>query len=328
MTENEPIRLTVAQDGSGDFTAIGQALEYLEQLPEGPAVIFVRKGIYEERLELHRPYLTLEGESAAETVITYGLYARMKMEDGENRGTFRSYSVFIDTHDFTARSLTFVNSAGPGTVVGQALALYVDGDRILFEGCRMEGSQDTLFTGPLPPKELQPGGFLGPKQNAPRINGRHCYRNCHIRGDVDFIFGSATAYFENCELFSLDTGREINGYVTAASTPEGQAYGYVFEHCHFTGNCPPETVYLGRPWRNYAKVVLLNCLMENHIRREGWHDWGKREAHDTLFFAEYNSSGPGAAGAARPEWVTILEKGCEARYSKERVLGGTDGWNP
>ena len=88
-----------------------------------------------------------------ETVITYNLGAKMEMEDGSRRGTFRSYSVLIDTHDFTARNLTFENSAGLGALVGQALALYVDGDRILFDRCRMLASQDTIFTGPLPPKE-------------------------------------------------------------------------------------------------------------------------------------------------------------------------------
>ena len=146
------------------------------------------------------------------------------------------------------------------------------------------------------------------------------------RQDIDFIFGSATAYFENCELYSQDIGREINGYVTAASTPEGQEYGYVFEGCHFTGNCPPRSVYLGRPWRNFAKTVLLHCRMEEHIRREGWHDWGKRDAHDTLYFAEAGSTGPGAVPEERPEWVRILSEDELEPYSRERVLGGNDGW--
>jgi pectinesterase len=190
----------------------------------------------------------------------------------------------------------------------------------------MLASQDTIFTGPLPPKEIEKNGFIGPKQYAPRINGRHYYKDCFIRGDIDFIFGSATAYFENCELYSRDTGREINGYVTAASTPEGQEYGYVFEGCHFTGNCPPRSVYLGRPWRNFARVVLLHCRMEEHIRREGWHDWGKREAHDTLYFAEAGSTGPGAVPEERPEWVTLLNEDELTPYSRARVLGGKDGW--
>lgn len=124
--------------------------------------------------------------------------------------------------NFTASNLTFENSAGPGTKVGQALALYVDGDRIAFHDCRFLGNQDTLFTAPLPPKEIEPNGFVGPKQFAPRINGRHFYQRCYIEGDIDFIFGGATAYFEDCEFFSKYTGQPISSYVTAASTPEGQ----------------------------------------------------------------------------------------------------------
>lgn len=320
--------LTMAQDGSGDYVTIGEALDAVGEEGEEPVTLRIGRGVYKERLEIRRPFLTLEGEDREHTVITGAYYARMTMEDGTKRGTFRSYSVLIDTHDFVARNLTFQNNAGPGALVGQAVALYVDGDRIVFDGCRFLGSQDTLFTGPLPPSEIEPGGFVGPKEHAPRINGRHYYRNCYIRGDIDFIFGSATAYFERCCLFSQDTGRQINGYVTAASTPEGQEYGYVFESCHFSGNCPPETVYLGRPWRNFAQVVLLNCRLEAHIRREGWHDWGKRESHDTLYFAEYNSTGPGAAPDSRPEWVDILTEEKKKHYSREKVLGGADHWRP
>lgn len=173
------------------------------------------------------PYVSFTGESAEETILTYGLYARMPSDDIGKLGTFRTYSCFIDTHDFTASNLTFENSAGPGTKVGQALALYVDGDRIAFHDCRFLGNQDTLFTAPLPPKEIEPNGFVGPKQSAPRINGRHFYQRCYIEGDIDFIFGGATAYFEDCEFFSKYTGQPISSYVTAASTPEGQEYGYV-----------------------------------------------------------------------------------------------------
>lgn len=319
-------KYTVAQDGTGDFLTVTEALQAAETAGLAPALIFIKKGIYSEHLEITRPFLTLEGESTKDTVITGSLYARMTMEDGSKRGTFRSYSVRVATHDFTARNLTFENAAGTGAVAGQALALYVDGDRILFDHCRILASQDTLFTGPLPEKELEENGFVGPGQFLPRINGRHYYRDCFIRGDIDFIFGSATAYFERCDLFSQDIGRQVNGYVTAASTPEGQEYGYVFEHCHFVGNCPPRSVYLGRPWRNFAKVVLLNCRLEEHIRREGWHDWGKRESHTTLYFAEYNSTGPGAVMEERPEWVEILTEEEQEHYTIERVLGGTDGW--
>ena len=207
----QAVRLTVAQDGTGDYDTVGAALAALGDKDGPPACIFIKEGVYRERLEITRPWITLEGQSAGSTVITWGLSAGMVMEDGSKRGTFRTYSVLVDTHDFTARNLTIENSAGPGEAVGQALALYADGDRILLKGCRLLGGQDTLFTGPLPPKEIQKNGFIGPKQFSPRINGRHCYQDCFIRGDIDFIFGSATAYFDRCELYSAGRNTEKKG---------------------------------------------------------------------------------------------------------------------
>ena len=323
--EIRALRLTVAQDGSGDYDTVGAALAALGDKEGPPARIYIKKGVYRERLEIKRPGITLEGQTAGGTVITCGLSAGMTMEDGSKRGTFRTYSVLVDAHDFTARNLTIENSAGPGEAAGQALAL---------------GGQDTLFTGPLPPKEIEKNGFIGPKQFSPRINGRHCYRDCFIRGDIDFIFGSATAYFDRCELYSAGRDTERKGYVTAASTPRGQKYGYVFRNCRFTGNSSRESVYLGRPWRDYARTVLIDCYLGPHICREGWHDWDKKDARSTLFYGEYGSYGPGAAGreaseqgkrdrgTSRPDWVSMLTREQIQDYTMEQVLGGTDGWNP
>lgn len=318
----------IAQDGTGDFTSIQAALDTISPDNTSEIILKIHNGIYKERVTVSVPYVTFVGESREDTILTYDLYARMPSEDIGKLGTFRSYSCMIDTHDFTAMNMTFENSSGPGVDVGQALALYVDGDRIMFDNCRFLGGQDTIFTGPLPPKEVEPNGFIGPKQFAPRINGRHYYRNCYIEGDIDFIFGSAAAYFEKCEFFSKNTGSPINSYVTAASTPEGQEYGYVMESCRFTGNCPPHSAYLGRPWREYAKTVLLNCWMDEHICPEGWHDWGKEKAHTTALYAEYNSSGPGAVMNMRPEWVKQLHMEELAPYTRQQVLAGDDGWNP
>jgi len=163
--------------------------------------------------------------------------------------------------------------------------------------------QDTLFTAPLPPREIEPNGFIGPKQHAPRIPQRQVYRRCYIQGDVDFIFGGAAAWFEACEIRSVDG----EGYVTAASTPEGQKYGYVFSNCRFTNDGVAKNVYLGRPWRNFAKTVLVCCELGNHIRPEGFHDWNKAAAHETIFYAEYGCFGPGAQGE-RASFVHRLTK--------------------
>lgn len=318
----------ISQDGTGDFCTITEALASLKPDNATPQILYIHKGFYEEQIAVRVPYVTFMGESAEDTILSYGLYARMVMEDGSNRGTFRTYSCLVDTHDFTAKNITFQNSSGKGTDVGQALALYADGDRLLFENCRFLGGQDTLFTGPLPPKEIEKNGFLGPKQFAPRINGRQLYKNCYLEGDIDFIFGSATAYFESCTFFSKYTGKEISSYVTAASTPQGQEYGYVMENCRFESNCPPNSAYLGRPWREYAKTVLINCYIDDHICKEGWHDWNKEAAHEHAFYGEYGSYGPGAAMERRPDWVRRLTEEDLQSYTKEAVLQGEDGWRP
>jgi len=328
--------LHISQNHDGDFTTITDALEAVSQADHSsgsaqnpsPVVLMIHEGVYRERLIITRPNLTLIGASPEHTILTYGLYARMPSQDIGKLGTFRSYSCLIDTHDFTARGLTFENSAGKGPDVGQALALYADGDRLLFDNCRFLGGQDTLFTAPLPPKEIEPHGFIGPKESAPRTSGRHYYKNCYIEGDIDFIFGGATAYFENCELHSKDIGQAVNSYVTAASTPQGQTYGYVMQSCRFTGSCPPHSAYLGRPWREYAKTVLLDCEIGGHICEEGWDDWGRTQAHDTVFYAEYQSVGPSSDIRKRPGWVHILNPAEASRYTKHLVLCGDDGWNP
>ena len=305
---------TACYNQSGDIYAVA------------PVEIHIAPGIYHEHLDITEPYITLVGAGADQTVITGNLGGYEILEDGLKRGTFRTQTVFVHTHDFTARDLTIENVAGPGHIVGQAIALYADGDRLCFENVHLKGLQDTLFTGPLPAKEVEPGGFRGPLEHAPRINGRQYYHNCTIEGSIDFIFGSATAYFKECTLVSRDEYRgelvtsrrdtqvsteetvtsrrsttstsdeistrnipPIRSYVTAASTPEGQKYGYVFADCTFTSDCPAESCYLGRPWREYAKVVLIRCKIGPHIKPEGWHDWGKEKSHDTALFAEYES---------------------------------------
>lgn len=138
---------------------------------------------------------------------------------------------------------------------------------------------------------------------------------------MDFIFGSACAYFENCQIHSLSRDESVNGYVTASSTPKGESYGYVFFKCSFTSNCRKHTVYLGRPWREYAKTVLVCCNIENHIIPAGWDDWNRPNDHGTVFFAECACNGPGAVTSGRADWIHILSQEQAAYYTKELVLG-------
>ena len=310
--------------GGEAFSSVQKALDFLEAHPGAERVILVRPGVYRERVEVRIPGVVITGESpkaAKNTVITLGLGAKEILEDGKKRGTFRTYTFLVNAEDVALIFLTIENSAGPGKLAGQAIALYADGDRLTVDSCHLLGWQDTLFTAPLPPEEIEKDGFVGPGQFAPREGRVQYYKDCYIEGDVDFVFGGAAAYFECCTFFSKGGDRESPGFVTAPSTPEGQQFGYVMDHCRFTGNVPDQTVFLGRPWREWGQVVLLFCHLGPHIKTEGWDDWGKEMAHKTAFFAEYECTGPGSLLSARPGWVHRLTREEMTGYTKGGVLG-------
>lgn len=310
--------ITVSKDNTGDFTSIQEAINSITSFPE---TIFIKNGIYKERIEITSSDITIEGEDADKTIITEGYYAFMKMDDGTNRGTFRSYTALIKADNVTCKNLTFENSSGFGKKVGQAIAMYAEGNKLHFINCRFLGHQDTLFTGPLPMKEKQPGGFVGPTEFASRRICKQLYENCYICGEVDFIFGSATAYFKDCTLYALNRNEEINSYYTAPSTYENQKYGYVFDNCTLTGNCPPRTVMLSRPWREHAKAVFINCDMSNQIKEEGFHDWNKKEAHELSFYAEYNCTGDGYTPDKRVSFSHQLTDEEAREYTIENIIG-------
>ena len=253
----------VAQDGSGDFKTVQEAINAVHDFrKEKETRIYIRHGVYKQKLVLAEGKLnvTLIGESVEGTVITYDDYASKPNRFGENKGTSGSSSCYIYGPDFQAYDITFANSSGP---VGQAVAVFVSGNRAVFTRCRFLGYQDTLYT----------YGKVS----------RQYYKDCYIEGTVDFIFGSSTAFFDNCEIHSL--GR---GYLTAASTPEGTDYGYVLYRCRLTAAPGGERTRLGRPWRPYAKTVFVECTMGDHIDPAGWHNWGV-EKEKTAFYAEAGS---------------------------------------
>lgn len=304
--ENEIIRLKGTDKFSQCFTSVSEALEFAKSHDE----IHILPGIYNERVTIKTPHLKIYGSDSESTVITFNLGAFDLCEDGSKRGTFRSYTMFIDAHDIYMEGLTIENSAGDGRKVGQALALYAEGEGLKFRNCRFLGHQDTIFTGPLPDEAVNHGGFVGPKENAERINGRQWYDNCYIEGDVDFIFGGASVFFSNCTICSLNRDMDVNGYVTAPSTPKGQKYGYVFDGCDFVSkDCKPDTVYISRPWREYGQAVFVNCNFGSHIKKEFVHDWNKPIAHETAYYAEY----PKVTG--REDWVKALMPEDLNRYS-------------
>lgn len=329
--------LRVSRAAAGAYPTISDALAAADQLypvAEQPVMIRVDPGEYRERVEIHRSHVTIEGETADSVRIVGSLCAKMPSEDGSGvdgtLGTFRTYTVLVDADDVRLENLTIVNDAGDGREVGQAIALYADGDRLVVDACCITGRQDTLFLGPLPPREVKPGGFIGPKQFAPRRVGRQYFRRCRIEGDVDFIFGGACAYFEGCEIRSLNRNMDVNGYVTAASTPEGEPYGFVFHGCSFTAaqDVAPDSVYLGRPWREWAQTVLIDCWLGQHIKREGWWDWAKPAAHERAHYAGASLHGPANDAENWAPWAHELDATATTRYAREQVLSGADGWDP
>ena len=292
----------VAADGTGQYTSVQEAISAApmrtgENDPRW--VIFVKAGTYHERVYVQRERgrIALVGEDAARTVITFGLHATLPGPDGKPIGTFRTPTMQIDGDGFVAENLTFANSAGP---VGQALALRVDGDRVAFRNCRFLGWQDTILVN----------------------RGRQYFRDCSVEGHVDFIFGAATAYFDHCAIHC-----RRDGYITAASTPQGAAHGFVFADCSITGAEGVKT-YLGRPWRIYAQTVFLRTSMATAVRPEGWHNWAKPEAEKTTRYAEFASTGPGGDPAARVPWSHQLTDAEAAALTPAQVLGGADRWNP
>jgi len=293
---------TVAPNGDGQFKSIQDAINAAPQTTSSTKrwTIRVKTGIYKENIYVQREkrFIRLVGEDAEKTILTYNLNANMLGQDGKPIGTFRTASTVIDADDFTAENLTFENSAGP---VGQALAIRIDGDRAIFRKCRFLGWQDTILAN----------------------RGRHYFEGCYIAGHVDFIFGGATVFFERCHIHCLR-----NGYITAASTPTEQPFGFVFSHCKITGETPEVKTYLGRPWRAFASVIFLNTEMSDVVRPVGWHNWDKPDREKTSRYAEFKSTGPGAEKEARALWSRQLSVSEATRVRVERVLGGVDRWNP
>jgi len=293
--------LFVAADGSAPFTSVQSAIMSVPSgSRENPVVIHIAPGTYKELVYIQREkrFFKLVGENPTNTILTFDLSAGITNVEGRPIGTFRTPSTTIDADDFTAENLTFENSAGP---VGQALAIRVDGDRASFRNCRFLGWQDTILLN----------------------RGRQYFENCYICGAVDFIFGAATAWFEKCEIHALR-----DGYLTAASTPEDQPFGFVFSNSKITGENSGVKTFLGRPWRIYAGTIYLNCEMSGIVRPEGWNDWKKPEAHATVRYAEFNSTGPNANPAGRPGWTKQLNKSEAKKITVKKVLGGADAWNP
>lgn len=297
--------IVVARDGSGHFRTVDEAIDVCRAFMEYHKVIYVKKGVYKEKLIVPSFLTNIEicGEDRDNTIITFDDHANIKDERLPNNhklGTFRTYTMKIEGCDITLKNITIENNAAK---LGQAVALHTEGDRLIFINCRFLGNQDTIYTG---------------------VAGTRLYFvGCYIEGTTDFIFGPSIAWFEDCTIKS-----KSNSYVTAASTPNGQQYGYVFNNCKLIADDGVEKCYLGRPWRPYAYTLFMNCELGKHIRPEGWHNWGKTDNEKTARYIEYANRGEGAATGNRCAWAKQLTKKEATKITPQEVFSFSTAWTP
>ena len=300
---DNPDTLFVARDGTAEFRNIDDAIEVCRAFMEYHKVIFVKKGTYKEKLIVPSWLTNIEicGEDRDNTIITYDDHANVFIPGTDRKmGTFRTYTVRVDGNDITFRNITIENNAAR---LEQAVALHTQGDRLTFVNCRILGNQDTVYTG--------------------GINTRLYFKDCHIEGTTDFIFGPSTAWFENCTILS-----RTDSYITAASTPQNVEYGYVFNRCKIVAAEGVSKVYLGRPWRPYAHTLFMNCQLGKHILPVGWHNWSNTQNETTARYCEYDNHGEGAATKERAAWTRQLTKKEAAKVTLENVFRQNGGWIP
>lgn len=287
--------VTINQDGSGDYTTLSAAAA--AQDPAVPVQFVLGPGIYHERPFLELTDYMITGAGVHRTVLSAGVGGRDPWPGEAKTGTFRSWTLFLGGGSARVEHLTVENTAGDGAAAGQALAVYADAARVCMVDVALHGNQDTLFTAPLPLAEREKNGFRGPREHAPRLDTKQYYRDCEISGNIDFIFGGANAVFDRCRIVPLAHESRIS-YITAASTPQGKP-GYLFAGCTVQGTCLKGSVYLGRPWRAYARVFWLDCCLSGEIAPAGWDNWNDPANEDTVHFGESGSSGPGAPAGDR-----------------------------
>lgn len=296
--QDEGTRIVVAADSTGDYATVGEALRKVRGDFDTPVTIFIKNGVYREKLLINSTInnLIIEGESADSCIITWDDYAALR-----NMGTSNTYTVKVEGNNITFRNLTIENAAGP---VGQAVAMHTIGDRISFFNCRFLGNQDTLY--------------------ASGRNSRQYFEDCYIEGTVDFIFGAATALFNRCHLHG-----KRDGYFTAASTAAETPVGYVFYKCRLTTAPDVNSMYLGRPWRPYASTYFIECDLEGNINPQGWNNWGNKDNELTARYGEYGNTGNAASTDERVVWSKVIpEEEAMQLIDPGHIFTRVQKWNP
>jgi pectinesterase len=279
--------ITVASDGSGNHSKIGDAVG----AASGATVIRIKPGTYKETMTISKSNVTLCGEKgkAKSTVIT-----------GANTGTSNG-NVKITADDVSIENVTIENTKGYGT---QAVALQIESNRVQFRNCRITGIQDTLYN----------------------IKGTHYFRDCYIVGRTDFIFGGATAVFENCEIFSEQCGSAI----LAPSTSGGTKYGIVILGGKATRNptgaeMAPGCTHLARNWGAEGAATYINTWLADHIAPKGWAGMHSERVGEKARFGEYGTTGPGARPDARDDRMKVMTADDAAKFTIANIFGS---WTP
>ncbi|XP_022751766.1 putative pectinesterase/pectinesterase inhibitor 45 [Durio zibethinus] len=280
-TEKPTPNVTVAKDGSGQFKTISEALAAMPEKYDGRYVIFVKAGIYEETVHVTKKMvnLTIYGDGSQKTIVT----GNKNYVDGVP--TYLTATFVASGDGFLAKAMGFRNTAGPEK--HQAVATRVDADRAIFLNCRFEGYQDTLYV----------------------QTHRQFYRSCVVAGTIDFIFGDAAAVLQNCLIYIRKPMDNQKNIVTAQGRKDKfETTGIVLQNCKilpdvsFTSVKSQFKSYLGRPWKEYSRTIVMESLIEDLIDPAGWLEWEGTFALNTLFYAEYNNDGPGAKTDARVKW--------------------------
>ncbi len=298
--------VTVAKDGSGNYSTVQAAVNAAPDNGTGWYTIYVKNGTYKEVITIGsaKTYLRLLGQSTTGTILTYD-----NCSDTAG-GTSASASVFIKANNFMAQNVTFENSFdyNNSTLTNkQAVAAEPQADRQIYLNCRFTGFQDTLYC----------------------RSGRQYFKSCYVSGVMDYIFGDATAVFDGCEIYSRNRS---SGCISAPSTLASSAYGLVFISCTLTGeSLSSDTFWLGRPWHPSSSTsalsssaTYLNCTLPAFVKAEGWTSMsGVSPATERM--KEYKNTGAGAGvNSTRPQ----LSDSEAAGYTVKNILKGSDNWDP
>ncbi|KAL3812940.1 hypothetical protein ACJIZ3_014208 [Penstemon smallii] len=303
---NVKINAIVAQDGSGQFKTISAAINSIPAKNNQTFVIYVKEGHYKEYVSIPKKVnnVVLMGDGPLKTIISGG----KNYADGVQ--TFHTATLAVNADSFIAKDIAIENTAGP--TKHQAVAVRVSGDKAIFYNVKMDGYQDTLYA----------------------HTYRQYYRGCTISGTIDFIFGDATAIFQNCQLTVRKPMDNQACMVTAQGRKDHRSVGaIVLQNCNivaepqFTQVQPALKAYLGRPWKEYSRTIIMQSNIDAFISPEGWAPWMGTFALDTLYYAEYQNRGPGSNMSGRVKWKGIkkITPQIAESFTPGKIYGG-DEW--